>query len=247
MLTGTLDLISGDIPGSTSRYIEESMGGNAVALFASGAAGDQNPRYFHQTYELRDIRIADYAKRGEDISNAMPPGGQGLDRANPRVQVLLKQQQQMTVSMGQMLGEEVLHVMRESLEEAPADTTLRGAEMQLTCPARRRTDTGRGGFPGTYVDADDVSIRLGALRLGDVYIGAVNGEVYNSIAERLKRESPFKHTMLTTLANGSAPTGYIPSDEAFGRNVFTVLSSRLKPGCAESGIVKGITELMRGL
>ena len=80
---------------------------------SSGAAGDQNQMYFNQTYELRQIRIADYAKRGEDISNAMPPGGQGLDRNNPRVQVLMKQQEQMTVTMGQMLGEEVLHVMRE--------------------------------------------------------------------------------------------------------------------------------------
>ncbi len=247
VLTGTLDMISGDIPGSTSRYIEESLGGNAVALFASGAAGDQNPIYFNQTYELRAIRIADYAKRGEDISNAMPPGGTGLDRNNPKVRVLLKQQQQMTLSMGQMLGEEVLHVMRESLEKSPAIAALQGAESKLSCPARRRTDQGRAGFPGTYVDSDDVSIRLGALRLGDVYIGMVDGEVYNGIAQRLKREAPFKHTMLTTLANGSAPTGYIPSDDAFGRNVFTVLSSRLKPGCAESGIVNGLVELMRGL
>jgi hypothetical protein len=53
--------------------------------------------------------------------------------------------------------------------------------------------------------------------------------------------------MLATLTNGMAPTGYIPSDEAFGSNVFTVLSSRLKPGCAETGIVDGLVELMRGL
>jgi hypothetical protein len=247
VLTGTTDKISGDIHGATSRYIEDSMGGNAVALFASGAAGDQNPIYFNQTYELRDIRIADYARRGEDISNAMPPGGTGLDRSNPRVQMLLKQQEQMTLTMGQMLGEEVLHVMRESLEKGPADATLSGAEVRLSCPARRRTDSGRAGYPGTYVDADNVSIRLGALRLGDVYIGAVDGEVYNSIAQRLKRESPFKHTMMSTLTNGTAGTGYIPSDDAFGRNVFTVLSSRLKPGCAEAGIVNGLRDLMRGL
>jgi hypothetical protein len=137
--------------------------------------------------------------------------------------------------------------MRDSLEKAPANATLSGAEEMLTCPARRRTDSGRAGFPGTYVDADDVSIRLGALRIGDVYIGTVDGEVYNGIAQRLKRESPFKHTMMSTLTNGSAPTGYIPSDDAFGRNVFTVLSSRLKPGCAEAGIVKGLLGLMRGL
>lgn len=247
VLTGTLDKISGDIPGATSRYVESSLGGNAVALWSSGPAGDQNPIFFNQTYELREIRIADYAKRGEDISNSMPPGGQGLDRNNPRVQVLLKQQEQMTETMGQMLGEEILHVMRESLEKPPADLTIRGAHSQLTCPARRRTDTGRAGYPGTYVDAGEVSIRLGALRIGDIYIGTVDGEVYSGIGLRLKRESPFKHTMLSTLTNGSAPTGYIPSEDAWGRNVFTVLSSRLKPGCAEAGIVDGIVDLMRGL
>ena len=247
VLTGTLDLISGDIPGATSRYVEESLGGNAVALWSSGAAGDQNPIYFNQTYELRDIRIADYAKRGEDISNSMPPGGQGMDRGNPRVQRLMQQQQQMTLTMGQMLGEEILHVMRESLEPPPAAAVIRGAQTSFSCPARRRTDSGRAGYPGVYVDAGEVSIRLGALRLGDVYIGAVDGEVYNAIAQRLKRESPFKHTMMATLTNGSAPTGYIPSDDAFGRNVFTVLSSRLKPGCAEGGIVNGLLGLMQGM
>jgi len=247
VLTGTLDRISGDIPGATSRYVEETLGGDVVTLWSSGAAGDQNPLFFNQTYELREIRIADYAKRGEDISNAMPPGGQGLDRDNPRVQLLMKQQEQMTVTMGQMLGEEILHVMRESLEKSPVDVTIGGTQTRLACPARQRTDKGRAGYPGTYVDAGEVSIRLSALRIGDVYIGAVDGEVYNAIAQRLKRESPFKHTMMTTLTNGSAPTGYIPSDDAYGRNVFTVLGSRLKPGCAEAGIVNGLLGLMGGL
>jgi neutral ceramidase len=247
VITGTLDMISGDIPGAASRYVEESLGGAAVALWASGAAGDQNPIYFNQTYELREIRIADYAKRGEDISNAMPPGGQGLDRNNPRVQLLMDQQKRINETLGQMLGEEVLHVMREGLERSAADTTLRGAQVSISCPARQRTDSGRAGAAGTYVDAGEVAIGLGALRIGDVYIGAVNAEVYNEIAQRLKRESPFKHTLMSTLTNGMAQTGYIPSDEAFGFDVFTVLSSRLKPGCAEAGIVDGLVELMRGL
>ena len=247
VITGTLDLISGDIPGATSRYLEESLGEDAVALWTSGAAGDQNPIYFNQTYELRDIRIADYAKRGEDISNAMPPGGQGMDRNNPRVKVLMDQQKRMNGTLGQMLAEEVLHVMREGLEASVQDVTLRGMQKSFSCPARQRTDQGRAGYEGKYVDAGEVSIGLQALRIGDVYIGAVNAEVYNSIAQRLKRESPFKHTMMATLTNGMAQTGYIPSDDAFGRNVFTVLSSRLKPGCAESGIVNGLTDLMHGL
>ena len=52
---------------------------------------------------------------------------------------------------------------------------------------------------------------------------------------------------MATLTNGSAGTGYIPSEDAYGRNVFTVLSSNLKPGCAEAGIVNNLVELMRGL
>lgn len=247
VITGTLDLISGDIPGAASRYVEESLGEDAVALWTSGAAGDQNPIYFNQTYELRDIRIADYAKRGEDISNAMPPGGQGMDRNNPRVRLLMDQQQRMSETLGQMLGEEVLHVLRERLDKSTGDITLRGVQASLSCPARQRTNQGRAGSEGQYVDAGEVAIGLGALRIGDVYIGAVDAELYNAIAQRLKRESPFKHTLLATLTNGMAQTGYIPSDDAFGRNVFTVLSSRLKPGCAESGIVNGLVDLLRGL
>ena len=83
-IAGQLDQVSGDIPGAASRYVEESFDDRVVAVWSSGAAGDQNPIYFQQTYDLREIRIKDYAKRGVDISNAMPPGGEGLDRKQSR-------------------------------------------------------------------------------------------------------------------------------------------------------------------
>jgi neutral ceramidase len=110
VITGVLDLVSGDITGATSRYIEESYDDKMVAALSLGAHGDQNPIFFQQTFDLRDIRIKDYARRGQDISNAMPPsGGVGLDRNDPAVAKLMNQQKQMIASMGQMLGEEVLH------------------------------------------------------------------------------------------------------------------------------------------
>jgi hypothetical protein len=64
------------------------------------------------------------------------------------------------------------------------------------------------------------------------------------IAQRLKKESRFARTMMVTLTNGMAASGYIPNDAAFGYNTFEVLSSRLKPGCAENGIVNGLLDLM---
>lgn len=240
---GQLDLVSGDAPGTTSKYIEDSFDDKLVALWSSGAAGDQNPIYFQQTYDLRDIRIKDYAKRGQDISNSMPPGGQGLDRKDPTVIKLMNQQKQMILSMGQFLGEEVIHVMR-GMERMESNVQVDGRYKTVSCPGRERTNAGRAGYPGEYKEAGPVEIRLGLLRLGDIMIGAVNAEVFNPIAQRLKKESPYAQTMMATLTNGSARSGYIPHDAGFGMYTFEVLSSRLQPGCAESAIVNGILDLM---
>jgi len=239
VIAGQLDQISGDIPGASSRYIEDASGGSIVAVWSTGASGDQNPIYFQQTYDLREIRIKDYAKRGSDISNAMPPGGQGLDRNNAAVARLMNQQRQMVSSMGQFLGEEVLYVLR-NIERTDTEVRLSGSQKTIQCPGRERTNDGRAGSEGTYKEAAPVEIRLGLLQVGDVMIGAVNAEVFSPIAQRLKRESPLKATMMATLTNGSARSGYIPDDASYGKYTFEVLSSRVQPGCAESSIVNGL-------
>jgi hypothetical protein len=64
VISGQLDEVSGDIPGASSRYIERALGNDAVAVWSLGAGGDQNPIFFQQTYDLRRIRIEDYASRG---------------------------------------------------------------------------------------------------------------------------------------------------------------------------------------
>lgn len=243
VITGNLDLVSGDAPGATSKYIENHFNNKVVALWSEGAAGDQNPIYFQQTYDLRKIRIDDYAKQGKDISNAMPPGGQGMDRNNPEVIRLMNEQKEMIVSMGQMLGEEVLRVVRDA-KNGETDGRLLGKTTTITCPGRIRTNEGRGGIEGTYKDGPPVELKLGLLMIDDIAIGATNGEVYNLIAQRLKAESPYKKTMLATLTNGMAMSGYIPDDASFGHQTFEVLSSRLKPGCAETKIVDGIIGMM---
>ena len=83
------------------------------------------------------------------------------------------------------------------------------------------------------------------LRIGDVHFVSVNGEVYSQIGTRLKSEAPASKTIVVTLANGSANSGYIYSDEAYSHLTFQVIGSRLKPGCAEAGIVSSAVDLMR--
>jgi neutral ceramidase len=240
---GQLDKISGDAPGAASRYLEHSFDDKIVAVWSTGACGDQNPIYYQQTYDLREIRIKDYAKRGIDISNAMPPGGEGLNKQDPTVIKLMNQQKQMILSMGQFLGEEVMHVMR-GMERMSSSGKIYGNQKMVSFPGRDRTNQGRAGYEGTYKDGAPVELRLGLLMIDDIAFGTVNAEVFNLIAQRLKKESPFARTMMVTLTNGMANSGYIPNDAAFGYLTFEVLSSRCKPGYAENAIVNGILDLI---
>ena len=245
VITGQLDMITGDFPGKSEEYIESRYGDDFVAIFASGAAGDQNPLYFQQTFDLRDIRIAEYAKRGEDISNSMPPGGQGLDRNDPEVHRLMEEQKKMAESYGQLLGEEVKYVIM-MMRRFESNVTLNCARKIVTCPGRTQLNGGgRAGYAGVYEDADPIDIELGLVMLDDIPVCAVSGEVYNQIAVQLKNESPYARTIMTTVADGhSGWGGYIPDDESYGAEVFEVLSSRFKQGYAQTAIVNGLLDLI---
>ena len=245
VITGQLDMITGDFPGKSEEYIESRYGDDFVAIFSSGAAGDQNPLYFQQTFDLRDFRIAEFAARGEDISNSMPPGGQGLDRNNPEVHRLMEEQKKMAESYGQILGEEVKYVIM-MMRRFETDVTLEAARTHVTCPGRRQLNGGgRAGYAGEYEDAPDISLELGLVMLDNIPICAISGEPYNQIAVELKSKSPYSFTIVTTVTDGhnGGRGGYIPDDESYGAQVFEVLSSGYKQGYAQKAIVDGLLDL----
>jgi hypothetical protein len=82
------------------------------------------------------------------------------------------------------------------------------------------------------------------LGIGDVALASVNAEIYTLIGQRIRMQSPMANTMVVTIANGRAPSGYIPDDTSFSHNTFQVLASHLKVGCAESSIADGLTDLI---
>jgi hypothetical protein len=192
--------VGGDLPGATSRFLEQKLGGQTVALWTSGAAGDQNAIY----------------GPGENFS---------------QVDIL-----------GRILGEEALRVAA-GIRTRPV-TRLRGAQTVVSCPGQRAP---KGANPGRdlniqFEDAPPVSIRLSLLMVGNIAFTGVSGEVLTRIGERLKRESPFTRTMMVTHCNGSS--GYLPDDESYKHVSYEIVSSRAKPGCAESAIVNGLVEMM---
>ena len=226
-----MGILTSDFPGVTSRYVEQAYDDKVVAVWSSGAAGDQNPLY---------LRLHSGARRAKDAldknTGDATVARQSFDKA---VDVL----NNWVDSMSRVMGEEVLRVM-DTTKKTSDNLRIWGGGKTLTCPGRTRTNTGREGAPGTYVDGDPVNFHVGLLTIGTTAFATVNAEIYTLIAQRVKKESPFVNTVVVTLADGSANTGYIPTDEAYGHNTFQVLDTRLKPGCAESAIVNTALDLM---
>jgi hypothetical protein len=98
--------ISGDLPGATSNYVEERFGG--VALWTSGAAGDQNPLF-----------QGDYNQDAPDVFDEGPQTWGILDVQARR------------------LGEEIVRVAR-GVQNTTDRAVLWSAMTSVTCPGRKR-------------------------------------------------------------------------------------------------------------
>ena len=258
-------VISADFPGEASRYVEDLFDGGTVAVFSQGASGDQNPRDFRSPTTFMGQRSALTTGRGPFIQrvgeplvqDAPPPAGFNAQRASSERRPIpdenldaykrvLARTGDYVHMLGSLLGSSAVRVMRESIQ--PADTAhIWAAQETFACPGRVRLDADNPArenvFPG-YKDGADVNLKVGVLRVGDINFATVNGEVYSEIGMRLKSEAPASKTVLVTLANGSANSGYIYSDAAYSHLTFQVIGSRLKPGCAEGKIVSTAIELM---
>lgn len=240
-------MVSGDFPGEAQRYLERTYD-KAIALWTSGAAGDQNPLYWRADHVVEQARIraimqAEHVDLGTAIMHAMFVGNPAADKiaVDP---VAMDQSIQLVKAMGLLTGEEAIRVM-DQIRVMNTQVKIEGAQQEVTCPARHRLDTGREGVPGQYEDSPNpVRIKIGALRIGDILLGSANAELYNMIGQHVKAGSKFHDTIMVTLTNGMANSGYVPTDDAFARYTFQVLGSSLKPGCAEPGIVNGIDDMI---
>ena len=236
--------VSGDFPGEAERYIEHTYNEKPVALWTSGAAGDQNPLYLRANSKIADARIhavmdAEHVDLGTAVMHAMFNGNPEADKIalDP---IAIEQSVELVRAEGLLTAEEAIRVMA-NMQRMEAEVKIEGEQQDITCPARHRLDSGREGAPGKYEDSPDpVHIKIGALRIGDIVLGSANAELYNMIGQHVKAGSKFHDTVVVTLTNGMANSGYVPTDDAFGRYTFQVLGTALKPGCAEPRIVNGI-------
>lgn len=85
-------------------------------------------------------------------------------------------------------------------------------------------------------------LHLGLIRINDIALTAVSGEVVTNIYSHLKKETPLANTIMLTIANDRL--GYIVDDAAYDTPYFEVHGSPLARGCAENAIVNNLVEMI---
>ncbi|MCZ6634041.1 MAG: neutral/alkaline non-lysosomal ceramidase N-terminal domain-containing protein [bacterium] len=91
---------------------------------------------------------------------------------------------------------------------------------------------------------DQVQTWVQALRIGDLGIAAVPGELMVELGLDLKARSPFAQTMVIELANDSV--GYLPTRKSYDEGGYEPEASLFAPGCGEQitdAAVNLLTEL----
>ena len=84
---------------------------------------------------------------------------------------------------------------------------------------------------------DRLPIQLGLIRINQIAITGVSGEVGSDIFLHLKKDSTFADMLMITLANDRV--GYIPSEAEWDR-----FNPAYVRGCAEKVIVDNLVDMM---
>lgn len=205
--------ITGDLPGAASRLVEDRLGKDVVALWTSGAAGDQNPIYTSARL-TKERGFEDYGAGGWTLLDAQ----------------------------ARRLGEEIVRIVNDTSDLSDS-ARIQVRTTSLTCPGHKPAKPGATVEPGATIwgptrlqmtDADPVKIPLTFVTIGDVALAGVGGELFTEIGMAVKAQSPFERTMVVTHLPGNV--GYIPSDRAFAMPSEKALTASMKPGCADAGI-----------
>ena len=124
--------------------------------------------------------------------------------------------------------------LRLGLRLAPADEVARAREVLAKAKGRALRDLGEIYARETVLldeGPHDIELKLQALRVGELGIGAIPNEVFAETGLAIKKASPLKPTFVTELANGAV--GYIPPPEQHALGGYTTW--RARSSCLEIG------------
>jgi neutral ceramidase len=140
-------------------------------------------------------------------------------------------------SIGYLVGKEAWKTLAQTTTFPVR--SLQATNTKMTFPGKK---TCKDHFPqASYESAPDKEIRLSLLKIGDLVLCGISGEVMTEIGLEVKKQSPYIGTIIVTHCNGS--DGYICTDKAFTEGGYEIKVTRLMPG-AEKPLVSKLLELI---
>jgi hypothetical protein len=141
------------------------------------------------------------------------------------------------VLLGNLLGQEVVHVYRRSAQPQPLNA-IRTASRVIDLPAKPAAEN--AGEPAP----ERLPFAIAAAKLGDVGVVGLGGEVLTEIGLAIKAGSPFQRTIVITHCNGAA--GYLAPRHLYVEGGYEVRTSRFAPQAAEI-VIRESLRLLHGL
>ncbi len=141
-------------------------------------------------------------------------------------------------AIGMLLGEEILKVS-EGINSFP-DGSIEAIKMMVEAKGKKRL---KSWFPDQELDAgENIDIRLSALKIGNIVFTGISGEVMTEIGMHIKRESPFKNTVVISHCNGNS--GYLCTDKAYPEGGYEIMVTKTMPG-TEVLITENLLKMIR--
>jgi hypothetical protein len=216
MLDGKREYLSADYPGHCSRDIEKKTGG--IALFTPGASGNIHPARYGVEKEMGEKLAANVLQTQGKIRDYNKVS---LDSRKKTVCIPFR-------DFKKFNPQQVLDICRQVDEKQRS---------QVVDAFMRRIDTFKKDRKKSITTAVQV------IKIGDVAIAGIPGELFSEFGLEIKKRSPFKMTMVVDVAGDAI--GYIPTKKAYIEGGYqTAVSSRLAPGSGEI-MVKNVLELLK--
>jgi len=229
------DVVSADYPYFLSQRVRQDLGAEVEVIFVNGAAGDINHIDVTRERPFKGFELAeDIGKRlGEAVLQACAS-------AVPLQEVRVRGARQLLELPVREITQDMVRRARTIVEKE--ESSIAGVEDQTEALGLSWPTSGtvaqvyarewlllheRGSAP---VQAD---IRAACLS-PEVALVGIPGELFCELGLRIKRDSPFPRTFVTSLTNGEV--GYIPTRRAFeegGYETIPARSSPLAPGAGE--------------
>ncbi|MBQ3792626.1 MAG: hypothetical protein II797_05955, partial [Clostridia bacterium] len=225
-----LDLIGGtkycsDFPGQMSRKIKSVLGQDVVSLFINGCCGDVTHIDYTGNYpfgpehyiKVGNILAYDVLRINEDIETKEIDS---LDWTSRTFEIPRRQYTEEQVAEAR----ETVRAILEKRAYRPAVVSAT-ADDEYAKPTAGDPDDMSLSYAHSAINLYEHpiltdTVELTAIRLGDIAISSMPGEMFAEIGLDFKKRSPFEKNIIVELANGCS--GYIGTKKAFSEGGYEV-------------------------